>query len=627
MEIKSRSENNNRFLGIIYKKDLFEEMIVSFAAAFLILIDFSFHRQFRGISFSVNHPEINAGYGKFVLVFLFLWIVFFFVVCGLLKKRTILDHWLFYGGNLSCMLMAIFSPDSFHTSIILLLIVIILNRYYFIIREHSLPIHFEGKTAFYGLLILILFYSIIVASVGIIRHRIFLTSGNDLGTFDQMFFSMSKTLLPWNTITGSPINQFTTVHFSPIHYLLLPGYLIFRSPEYLIMMQSLFTGLAAIPLFLLCRLKKISSGMSLLIAAVFLLQPGILGGLFKDFHENALLPFFLLSFIYFFEKKDIKKALLFLLLTLLVKEDAVLYIFCYGFYALLQKRGSLRNCFLIIGLPLLYFYIVSNFVLDTNSFIDRYSNLIPEQTDGTFFQILKILFTNPLYLFSQCFTAEKLQFMGWIFFPLALLPLLGLFRLSEVFLFIPMVLLNLLPTFYGQYSIDFQYHFGTISLFVLILVRVIASVTQVQTRRWLLFTVFTAAILFSSSYHISKTAYYTEFVKNYANYQKMEQAMKEIPAEAVVTASNHLNPHLSARKEIYSPGFHPDSEYVAVDLRGSDNPADFGAIAALISSEKYGTIEFLPDWYMILKKDVSGALDMQASEYLESRANDSKYEK
>jgi uncharacterized membrane protein len=469
--------------------------------------------------------------------------------------------------------------------------------------------------------ILILFYSISSASAGIIRHRIFLTSGNDLGTFDQMFFSMSKTFLPWNTITGIQINQFTAVHFSPILFLLLPGYLIFRSPEYLIFMQSLFTGLAAIPLFLLCRFKKINSGLSLFVAAIFLLQPGILGGLFKDFHENALLPFFLLSFIYFFEKKDLKKALLFLLLTLLVKEDAVLYIICYGFYALLQKRFPLRNCLLIIGLPLLYFLFVSLFVLDTNSFIDRYSNLIPEQTDGTFFQIVKILFTNPLYIFSQCFTAEKIQFMGWIFFPLMLLPLLGLLHLSEIFLFIPMIFLNLLPSWHGQYAIDFQYHFGTISLFILILIRVIASKEHAQTRRWLISTVFAAAVLFSSSYHISKTAFYTEFVKNYANYQKMEQAMKKIPTEAVVTASNHIYPHLSARNEIYSPGFHPDSEYVAMDLRGSDNPTDFEAIADLISSKKYGTIEFVPDWYLILKKDASGVLDMQAFEYLETRGN------
>lgn len=626
MKLKSLFENRNPIQQIIHQKTLFEELIVSFAAAFLILIDFSLYRQFRGIPFSVNHPGITAGYSKFVLVFLCFWILFFFIVCILLKKRNLLDHWLFYSGNLSCILIAVFSSDSFPTSVVLLLIVIILNRYYFIFREYSLPIHLEGKTAFFALFVLILFYSIFTASVGIIRHRIFLTSGNDLGTFDQMFFSMSKTLLPWNTITGISINQFTAVHFSPILYLLLPGYLIFHNPEYLIFMQSLFTGLAAIPLFLLCRLKKISSGMSLLVAEVFLLQPGILGGLFKDFHENSLLPFFLFAFIYFFEKKDINKALLFLFFTLLIKEDAVIYVLSYGFYALLQKRFSIRNTLLIIGLPLLYFLIVSSFILDTDTFAYRYSNLITNPKDGTFFQIIKILFTNPLYLFSQCFTTEKLLFMGWIFFPLLLLPLFGLLHLSEFVLFIPIILLNLLPNFYGQYSIDFQYHFGTIALFCLILIRVIASIEQVHTRRWLLITAFTAAILFSSSYHISKTNFFSEYGKNFLNYQKMEQAINKIPAEAVVTASNHIYPHLSARKEIYSPGFHPDSEFIAMDLRGSDNPADFGALAALITSKEYGTIEFQPDWFLILKKDTSGTLDIPASEYLETRANDSRYE-
>ena len=85
MSKKALSENRNPLLKIIHHQDLFEEILVSFAAAFLILIDFSLYRQFRGIPFSVNHAEINAGYGKFVLV-LSSCGLFFFVVCCLLKN-------------------------------------------------------------------------------------------------------------------------------------------------------------------------------------------------------------------------------------------------------------------------------------------------------------------------------------------------------------------------------------------------------------------------------------------------------------------------------------------------------------------------------------------------------------
>ncbi|MEL7659203.1 MAG: DUF2079 domain-containing protein, partial [Bacillota bacterium] len=335
----------------------------------------------------------------------------------------------------------------------------------------------------------------------------------------------------------------------------------------------------------------------------FLLQPGILGGQFKDFHENALLPFFLFCFIYFFEKHNLKITLLFLLLTLTVKEDAVIYPICFGLYALFQKKYPLKHIVLVIGSSILYFVIVSNFILDTGTFAYRYSNIILDQTGGSFLEIIKVLFTNPLYLLTQCFTSEKLLFMGWIFLPLALIPLSGLIHLSEIFLFLPMVFINLLPTFYGQYSINFQYNFGTIALFVWISIRRFSSIQKPQIRNCLVVLMFFSALIFSASFHGSKTTYFSTYRDNLSQYQKMEQALKQIPQDAVVTASNHIYPHLSARDEIYSPGFHSGSDYIADDLRGSDNPADFSGIKALITGNGgYRVVEFSPDWYLILEK-------------------------
>lgn len=604
----------------IHKEGIIEEAAVSFTSAFLVIVYFSLYRQFRGIPFIELRPAITAGYMKFILTFIVLGSFLFGFFCLYLHKRTILDKFLLFGGNLCLILIALFSPDSFSVCFILFLAAVVLNWYFFIYRNQSFSFRISEKSGYFLLCGSILLYSAAAAGFGVIRHRIFLSSGNDLGTFEQMFYSMGKTLKPLNTITGVQINQFTDIHFSPILYLLLPGYLVFQSPEYLIYIQSLFTGLAAIPLFKLCRLKNLSVKTGLLISFAFLLQPGILGGQFKDFHENALLPFFLFCFIYFFEKNNLKVTLLFLLLTLTVKEDAVIYPICFGLYALFQKKYPLKHIVLVIGSSILYFVIVSNFILDTGTFAYRYSDIIQDQTGGSFLEIIKVLFTNPLYLFTQCFTSEKLLFMGWIFLPLALIPLSGLIHHSEIFLFLPMVFINLLPTFYGQYSINFQYNFGTIALFVWICIRRFSSIQKPQIRNCLVVLMFFSALIFSASFHVSKTTYFSTYRDNLSEYQKMEQALKQIPQDAVVTASNHIYPHLSARDEIYSPGFHSGSDYIAVDLRGSDNPADFSGIKALITGNGgYRVVEFSPDWYLILEKGISGATDLPVIEYLKSR--------
>ncbi len=592
-----------------------EEWVVSFLSAFLLLIYFSLYRQFRGIPFAELRSGITAEYPKFLLVFCGAGLFAYLVFCRWLKNRRILDCFLFFGGNLALILIGWFSQGSLAACIVLFLLSAVLARCFF--RGEPKPaVHLTEKQGLLAVLGIVLLYSLCAASVGIVRHRIFLSSGNDLGTFDQMFYAMGKTLRPLNTVTGVQINQFTAVHFSPILYLLLPGYLVFPSPEYLIFVQSLFSGLAAIPLFKLCIHKKAGTGTALLIVTAFLLQPGILGGQFKDFHENALLPFFLLGFIYFFEKQRQKPMLIFLLLTLMVKEDAAIYTICFGLCALFRKTPPRRQRFFVILFSGVYFLIVSAFVLDTGTFAYRYASLIPEQTNGSFFEIVKILLTNPLYLFTQSFTAEKLIFLGWIFLPLALIPLSGLFRISEIPLFFPILLL---PDFYGQYSIDFQYHFGTISLLIWICVQRFAHLPE-QRRHALGSLLLASALIFSAAYHQPKSSYFSAYREHAAEYQAMSEAMENIPETAAVSATNHLYPHLSHRYEVYPFGFRSDTEFIAVDLRGEDNPTDFTAVRALLTANKaYGVKEFAPDWFLILEKGISGTLDAAAANYLQSR--------
>ena len=125
----------------------------------------------------------------------------------------------------------------------------------------------------------------LTAATGIVRHRIFLTSDFDLGIFDQMFYLISRGGAPIMISVGYAMNHMLEIHFSPIFYLLVPIYKLRSSPETLLFLQSLFATLAVVPLYRLARAHRLDRKTSLILAVLFLLQPGYFGGQLKDFHE------------------------------------------------------------------------------------------------------------------------------------------------------------------------------------------------------------------------------------------------------------------------------------------------------------------------------------------------------
>ena len=474
----------HRFLKIfhqyVYRRSYFEDLCISFIISFLVIIDYSFFRQFKGIPFAELRPLITENYLKFLTLFLVLGLFLYIFFCIVIKRTDLLDLILLCGGVISALLIAGFTPQSFSFCIILFVLTGLLTYYFYIYKGRNIFAVNKGTRWILGAFVVS--YIIIVTIFCVLQHRIFKSYDLDLGYFDQVFYSLSKTLKPTFTLFGYSVNHFQNNHFSPILYLLLPGYLLYQSPEYLILIQTVFIGLAVIPLYKLCTIYHLEKQMVLCLCISFLLHPGIIGGLFYDFHEYALLPFFIFGLIYSLESRKKWKIVVFLILTLMIKEDAAIYTIAIGLFELIRKNGSKKNALLIILFSLSYFLFVSNFILDTTFFHNRYGNFISDESNGSYFDILKIFFTNPLYLFTQCFTSDKLIFIGMVFFPLSLVPLTGLFHISEVFLFLPMIAINLLPSWKAQYSIYYQYNFGTIPLIIFICIRFLSGINDIRKK-------------------------------------------------------------------------------------------------------------------------------------------------
>ncbi len=598
------------------------DLIVSFAVSFLVIIFYSFSRLPYGFSFTELHASVTAVYLKFLLFFLGCGLFLFFTFCIILRRSDWLDFVLLVAGIVLSVLIAGTFPQSFPLCLILFLLMAVLLNFYFIHRKRNL-FNLSEKTPWLlaGFSLAIVF---LIVAIAFLKHWTFFSYDLDLGYFDQVFYSMSKSLRPVYTIMGEQINHFQHNHFSPILYLLLPGYWIFSTPEYLILIQAVFVGLAVIPLYKLCAAHRLEKEVALFICIGFLLQPGILSGQFFDFHENALLPFFLFGLLYYLTIGKKAGIMIFFLLTLMIKEDVVVYLVAIGLFELLRSGGSKKTALLMIGASAVYFVLVSRFILDTSFFHNRYENLI--DSGGSYLDILKILFTNPLYLFTQSFTSEKVFFMGLVFLPLALLPLFGLLHLSEIPLFLPMIAINLLSSWWPQYSINFQYTFGTIPLFVFIAARFLSSLSKPSSRTMLAALMAVSGLIFSVSFHIEK---YDDYVVRYRENQTellaMQRALEKIPAEASVSAASHMVPHVSQRDEIYTFGLKNDTDFILLDLRG--NGAYVGdtyegeipyltAILDLMERQGYGAVDYFESWFLLLQRDSAGVQNEAAIDTL-----------
>lgn len=605
------------------KKDIaqyIEEIIQAYITSFLLIILFTFYRRFRGIPFTELHEQITAGYLKFLLVFLLAGAGFYVFFLVVLKRRFWLDLLLFIFGLSAIIMTAGFLPDAFHLHLVLLFFAALLCYYFFVYREAGSGAgDLSGTTAGWLLAAIFLLSILLVPQVGIMRHRVFLTSGFDLGIFDQMFYHMAKGQPPITTIYFEPVNHLLEVHFSPIFYLILPVYKLLPSPKTLIFMQCFFVALAVFPLYHLCRAHQLERKYSLIFCVLFLTQPAILGGEFRDFHENKLLAFFLLTFILLCERKKVNYLLISLswFLTVIVREDASIYILVYCIYRFFDKKETRKAMSIIFFITLVYFILVLNLIVNMDMFSYRYKEILPAGAEQTLLDLLKVFFSNPLYILVQSFSVEKMKLIGLLLLPLVLLPLTGLSSLKKAFLFVPFLTLAVLQDSQWQ-NVNAQYYYGIICFFFLITLQFVVDYGSTRLRNALLALMLCSTVIFSLSSHIGKKTLFRYWEKDHQIYEQMEVDFSSIPETATVTAPNHFFPHLSRRDLI-----HPhvvegqETDYILVDLRDDILRIPPEKIISYFSAPlNYGTVKFLPDWYLILKKGYSKAMNAEVADYL-----------
>ena len=424
-----------------------------------------------------------------------------------------------------------------------------------------------------GLVILIPFFILLVISI--LRYYNYSSPNFDFGIFSHMFYYMKETFIPFSTCERDILLSHFAVHFSPILYLILPIYYLFSSPVVLQISQVVILYLGLIPLIKLCNFYKFSYNRKLFVILLYSFYPILSSGTFFDFHENCFVPFLLLFTFYFFEKNS-RLVYLFLILSLIIKEDVFIYLVIFGIYIILSRKRIKQGVNIII-ISLLYFSIVSFFMTKYGLGImsDRYENLI--YNDSGILGAIKTILFNPGYTLSQIFSTpsksfDKLIYLGKLFIPVVFLPIITK-KVSRYILLVPL-LLNLLTNYTYMYDVNFHYSYGILAFLFYLIILNIKDIKKLERMY-----IFSFGIMFCLlSYYCFVVPSFknnvSDYINNKSDYKIIRDVLKNIPKSSSVSSSTFYLPYLTNRKELYEVYYHNnklDIDYVVLDMRYEDN--------------------------------------------------------
>lgn len=411
-----------------------------------------------------------------------------------------------------------------------------------------------------------------------IKYRTYTNFAFDFGIFAQMYERMAVSFSPSTTVERSHMMSHFGVHFSPIFYLFLPGYYIFRSPIYLFYVQSASVAAGVFAVYLICGKLGFSGKLTLALELMYAFYPCLFNGTFYDFHENKFLTTIILFLFYFILCKKTVWEFVFAFMLLMVKEDAAIYLIAIALFMMINRKEVLRGG-IMLGMAVVYFLIAQKIVAAVGNEGVMISRLSDYFVNGekTFFSVFKSVFFDMGFLIKQMFTVEKLPFILWMLAPVAFAPF-ATKKISSLILLFPIIPINLMQSWKYQYDVDYQYTYGVAALILMSAIFVIAKLKS-DPKRIVVLTSLCLCAVMTASLVYPKMVNVSGYLKNSASTcQQVDELIESVPTDATVTATHSLVPHLYKVEWLYTmPDYYKqnrdkpvDTDYFVIDTRYSD---------------------------------------------------------
>lgn len=274
-------------------------------------------------------------------------------------------------------------------------------------------------------------YTWVFSKLSIDNHLSFNTSRADLGFYVSIFRRSSLGDLLGCSLCGG--GNHLSGHFDPILVLLSPVFWILPKAQTVLVLQSLWLGSSAVPLFLLARHFGLSRVQGLLLGVALFCYPALHGANLFDFHSLVLLVPLMLWWLWSWMTGRTRLYWVMFALVLLTREDAALVSVFVGLFVLMTGgKRAVRTGLITMGIAAAYFVFVKGVLMDGadplrpgkgRGYAYYYASLVPkgQGTAG----LVNSVFSNPAALLKTIFTEPKLLFVLQILLPLGFLPLLA----------------------------------------------------------------------------------------------------------------------------------------------------------------------------------------------------------
>ena len=388
----------------------------------------------------------------------------------------------------------------------------------------------------------------------------------DFATYNQTF---------WNTINGrffqnSAYGSNFACHNTIFFILPVPLYYILPHPLTLLILKTLLLSLSAIPFYLMSRdiLKDISAAV---LTLAYMLYPFLVSQNFAPPHEICYLPLFILFAYYFFRLKKFGPFMVFLVLSVSIKEHLASIALIFGLYSLFRRRSLrwiLTPLLLGVGWGIFSLAIIAHFQEvyqahpDSAWFLPFLKERFLSGEGSAFSSVISGL------SYSNMSSWHNLRSVFLLLFPLGIItPLLS----PVCLLGLPELIINLISDRPAMLS-PLRHYNIIVSCFLLVgaiegvkRLSDFKGLRSLKIRTSTLKLLLSVFILASTIIHSYLWLGLTEYPRNTAYIKGVKAAIALIPGEAFVTAPESMAVHVSSRESYSLLGSGKYGDYILIN--------------------------------------------------------------
>jgi uncharacterized membrane protein len=375
-----------------------------------------------------------------------------------------------------------------------------------------------------------------LAALAILRHARYGSGGFDLGIFDQQVWSYAHFRLGPNTVKRT--HDLLGDHFHPILVLLAPLYWVWDDVRALLVAQAVLLAGAALPVYAWAR-GRIGEGPALLVELAYFCFAGLLAGAFFEFHELAVGTLGVSVALYGLLERRSRVFWVGAAVALLAKEDLALTVAAMGLYAALVQRRWRFGGALVAGCVAWFFLVVDALMPAIAGHRYSYWRL---SVGGDAPGLLRAVVTRPWRVAAALADRPaKARLVLGALGSFAFLPLASPLLLVAA----PNVVERLLagdPSYWRLGS--FQYSLPLAPVLAFAAVDGLARVGSVRLA-WAVPVAALAVTGLVAPWHAF------DGMVNAAEAKRIDRCLASIPAQASVSATDRVLPHLTHRRAAY----------------------------------------------------------------------------